>query len=686
MLRNFFSLVILVLCPSLLMAADWNRVGERDIPVQLEADQLDYDRERGIYTATGDVRLIQGDVEVRGQVLQWSQQTGQLDAQGDVRLISPDEELSGSRASYNLQTGTGTVEQGRIFLRDENLHVQGESIEKRGDNEYHIKQGTFTTCDGDVPSWKFGASEMDVTLGGYARARNMVFYLKNIPSLYFPYMIYPAKSERESGLLIPRVGYSDKRGFQYSGAYYQVLGINQDATLFVDYLTEMGFGKGIEYRYVFGRDNAGEARAYHIDVDQVDGVSVDEERYALEWQHSGVLPWQVRMSVDAEYVNDDDYFEDFGEVAEDYNKDKVQSILSLSKNWGKANLVGLLKYTKDLEVDDPTTLQLLPRVSFDITRQRFRGSSFYYAMENEYTHFWRREGLTGERLMLRPVLSASLQLWDVFAIAPEIAYRERLYWGLSDDGDPQDEGLPELSVKINTRLQKIYAPGIGSLNKLRHSLEPEVKYIFVPEEDQAHLPYFDSDDRIAEANRLEYALVQRLTARFDSEAEEPLYRELLYLRLSQSYDLTGEAQGQRFGALRAEATLLPFSWVALKSDTTFAVDSGDWSKLSAEVDIGDPNGNMLSGDYRYDQAEDIEYAAVDLSVAFLKPVYLHYQQRYDFTEEEQLEQVIRVEYRQQCWSAELSYREHEDDRSVMLTFTMKGIGSVGGVGGNLGGI
>lgn len=678
--------MILGLCPSLLMAADWNRVGEREIPVQLEADQLDYDRERGIYTATGDVRLIQGDVEVRGQVLQWSQQTGQLDAQGDVRLISPDEELSGSRASYNLQTGTGTVEQGRIFLRDENLHVQGESIEKRGDNEYHIKQGTFTTCDGDVPSWKFGASEMDVTLGGYARARNMVFYLKNIPSLYFPYLIYPAKSERESGLLIPRVGYSDKRGFQYSGAYYQVLGINQDATLFVDYLTEMGFGKGIEYRYVFGRDNAGEARAYHIDVDQVDGVNVDEERYALEWQHSGVLPWQVRMSVDAEYVNDDDYFEDFGEVAEDYNKDKVQSILSLSKNWGKTNLVGLLKYTKDLEIDDPTTLQLLPRVSFDITRQRFRSSSFYYAMENEYTHFWRREGLTGERLMLRPVLSASLQLWDVFAIVPEIAYRERLYWGLSDDGDPQDQGLPELSVKINTRLQKIYAPGIGSLNKLRHSLEPEVKYIFVPEEDQAHLPCFDSDDRIAEANRLEYALVQRLTARFDSEAEEPLYRELLYLRLSQSYDLTGEAQGQRFGALRAEATLLPLSWVALKSDTTFAVDSGDWSKLSAEVDIGDPNGNMLSGDYRYDQAEDIEYAAVDLSVAFLKPVYLHYQQRYDFTEEEQLEQVIRVEYRQQCWSAELSYREHEEDRSVMLTFTMKGIGSVGGVGGNLGGI
>lgn len=681
-----FLLVLFGLWPCLLMAADWDQVGEAGPPIQLEADQLDYDRDQGLYRATGDVRLIQGDLEVRGQILQWNQQTGQIDAQGDVRFISPDEELAGSEASYNLQTGTGTVEKGRIFLRDENLHIQGESIERRGENEYHVEQGTFTTCDGDVPSWKFGASQMDVTLGGYARARNMVFYLKNIPSLYFPYMIYPAKTERESGLLIPRVGYSDKRGFQYSGAYYQVLGVNQDATLFVDYLTEMGIGKGLEYRYVFGQDNAGEARAYHIDVDQVDGDIVDEERYALMWQHAGVLPWQVRMSVDAEYVNDDEYFDDFGEVAEDYNKDKVQSVLSLSKNWGKSNLVGLLKYTKDLETDDPTTLQLLPRITFDVTRKRFKDSVLYYSLESEYTHFWRREGLTGERLMVRPLLSASLQFWDAVNIAPEIAYRERTYWGLNDDSGQQDEGLPEFSTTVSTRVQRIYHQGVGKISKLRHSVEPEVKYIYIPEVDQEHLPYFDSDDRIAEANRFEYALVQRLTARFDSEAGEPAYRELLYLRLSQNYDLTDEASGERFGAVRAETKLLPFSWLALESDTTFDIDNGDWTKLSAEVDIADRKGNQMSVEYRYDQAEDIDYAELDLSAAFLKPVYLHYQQRYDLTEEEQLEQVIRVEYRQQCWSADLSYREHEEDRSVMLTFTMRGIGSVGGVGGNLGGI
>ncbi len=668
------------------MAAEWGQVGESEQPVQLEADQLSYDKDTSLYRASGDVKLTQGDLEVRSQTLKWNQVSGEIEAEGDVQLISPDEELFGSKAHYNLQKGTGTVEDGRFYLRDQNLHVHGQTIERRGNLDYRIKNGTFTTCDGVVPSWKFGASQIDVTLGGYARARNTIFYLKDMPSLYFPYMIYPAKTERESGLLIPGVGYSSKRGVQYSGAYYQVLGVNQDATLYLDYLSDMGIGKGLEYRYVFGRGNAGEARAYHMNVDKVDGVVVDEERYALEWQHDGSLPGGVRMVADAEYVNDDQYFEDFGNVAEEYNKDKVQSIFSLSKSWGKYHLVGQLKYTKDLEVDDPTTLQLLPRINFDASRQRLGESIFYYSLETEYSNFWRQEGLRGERLMLRPILAASIQLWDVIGVAPEISYRERYYWNLNDDSDSENEGFAEFSTRINTRVQKVYHRPFGLFDKLRHSVEPELVYRYIPEVNQEHLPDFDDYDRIDEKNQIEYALVQRFTVRSDRVDASPTYRELFYLRLSQTYDLTDEAREQRFQELRIETMLLPTTWLTLQTDTTLDVDSGDWTKIAVEGKIEDKQDNSLRVEYRYDSDEDIDYGSVNLRVAFLKPVYLNYQQRYEFSTDEQLEQVIGIEYRQQCWSAQLSYHEHEEDRSVMLTFTMRGIGSVGGLGGSLGGI
>lgn len=684
MLLRFLFLLSLLISPLPVAAADWSKVGAPDVPVNLEADELSYDKRTGRYRAAGNVQMQQGEMQLRSRILWWNQQSGEVEAEGEVELSSPDETMTGNKLFYDLEQGTGRVEEGHVFLRESNLHVRGKAIEKRGELDYRVTEGTFTTCDGDVPSWKFGADQLDVTLGGFARAKNAVFYLTDIPSLYVPYMIYPVDNERKSGLLTPTFGSSERRGIQYSGAYYQVLGRNQDATFYFDYLSEMGFGKGLEYRYAFGKQNAGEARVYHIDVNRVDGVSVGEERYALEWQHDGSLPGGVRMVVDAEYVDDEDYFQDFGEVAEVYNKDKAQSVFSLSKNWGKANLVGQFKYTKDLEIDDPTTLQLLPRIDFDITRQRLGRTPFYYAFESEYTNFWRDQGLRGQRLAVRPSLSASFQLWNVIEVNPEVGYRDRYYWDLSDGSGGEQEGIVDFSTKVTTRLQRIYDQPIGPVSKLRHSVEPEATYKYTPADDQGHLPSFDSIDRIAEANRVEYALVQRLVARFDHDGGNPTYRELAYLRLSQSYDLREEARQQPFQPIRADLILLPTDWSKFRLDTTFDVDQGEWSRVSAEGEIHDQRENSLSVNYRSDRDQEIDYALLDLTLAWLRPVYLSYQQRYDFAVGEQLAQDIGIEYRQQCWSALLSFSEYNEDRSIMLSFTMKGLGAVGGIGGSLG--
>jgi len=686
MFLRFFIIFVCCSLPLFAHAADWGQVGEKDAPVNLEADELRYDKETGRYQASGNVQLEQGELNVRSDLLWWNQVSGEIEAEGDVELTSPDEQLSGHKVQYNLQRGTGSVTEGMLFLREQNLHVRGKEIERRGEFEYRIVDGTFTTCDGEVPSWKFGADQVDVTVDGYARAKHAVFYLKDIPSFYVPYVLYPVKTDRESGLLTPRAGYSQKRGFQYNGAYYQVLGRNQDATLFFDYLSEMGVGKGAEYRYIFGKTAAGEVRAYHIDVDSVDGEPVNEERYALEWQHDGTLPGGVRMVADAVYVNDDDYFEDFGEVAEDYNKDKVESLFSLSKSWGKYSLAGELKYTKDLENNDSTTLQRLPRISFDAARQRIGESAFYYELATEYTNFWRDEGIRGERLMLLPSLSASFQLFDVIDISPELAYRDRYYWGLSEGSERQQEGLLEFSTRLSTKLQRVYEQPIGPVDKLRHTLEPEVVYYYVPELEQSHLPVFDSYDQIADKNRIEYALVQRFTARFDQESGVSSYRDLVYLRLSQSYYLNEKTYDDSFSSIRGELTLLPTDWANFDIDSTFDIDQGEWSKLTAEVSVHDQGENSLSASYRSVRDSDLEYVSAKLKTGLLKPIYLSYEKRFDLDESEQLEDVLEAEYRQQCWSALLTFRENTTDSSVMLTFVMKGIGPVGGVSGSLGGI
>jgi LPS-assembly protein len=156
------------------------------------------------------------------------------------------------------------------------------------------------------------------------------------------------------------------------------------------------------------------------------------------------------------------------------------------------------------------------------------------------------------------------------------------------------------------------------------------------------------------------------------------------LRLSQSYDLRQEAEENRFAAIRGELSLLPCDWMNLSVDTSFDVDQGEWSSFSGEVDIRDQRENAIRVTYRNDREEDLDYGALKLDLALLKPFYISYEKRFDFAASEQLEDVLEVEYRQQCWSAMLTFRENENDRSALLTFSMKGIGQVGGVSGNIG--
>ena len=114
-----------------------------------------------------------------------------------------------------MTTGQGQVQQGKVFIRDGNFHLAGEVIEKQGEADYFVKNGSFTTCDGEIPDWKFTAEKVDVNLGSYATAKNVFFRIKDVPVFYTPYLFFPVKTERESGLLIPRVGYSNNKGISF---------------------------------------------------------------------------------------------------------------------------------------------------------------------------------------------------------------------------------------------------------------------------------------------------------------------------------------------------------------------------------------------------------------------------------------------------------------------------------------
>jgi LPS-assembly protein len=659
-------------------------LGEEGAPVVLEAEELLFDRPTETYQARGAVRLQRGDLTLLSDELSWDAASGEAAARGNVRLQDSEGTVSGERLQINMETGLGFLSQGRIFLRERNFHVAGERIEKLGEHSYRISRGTFTTCDSEPPPWKFSARRLDVTLGAYAQARHAVFYLRDIPVFYFPYLIYPVKTERESGFLMPRFGYSSRRGTQFSIAYYQVLARHLDATLQLDYLSSLGLGKGLEYRYVLGTgETEGVLQGYHVS-----GFGDEGNRYAIDWKHAGLFPAGVRMTADVEYVSRRDYFADFGTVSGEYNRDRTESVLALHRNWGPYSLTGQLRYLQDLQVpSNDFTLQRLPEISFAATRQRFARSPFYYRFDSTYTHFWRREGLTGQRLTARPALSAVFQPGEVVEIVPEVGYRQRLYW--SDAGD-ESQGIYDFSNRVSTRFSRVFRPEGERIRQIQHSVEPEILYSYIPYRDQTALPQFDALDTIEPVNQVTYALTNRFIASVEPPGQPSFTHEFLYLRLAQDYFFRQPpTESDRLSDLRADLRLRPTraSYVNIDAQYDLSAREGGFFEnfriFNAVGGVRDPAGNGLSLNYRY-QRETVEYVATTVDLAALRPFYINYQHRHDLNGHRTLEQVVNLEYRSQCWSLFLTYRDRLDDTEYLLTFALTGIGRVARLGGSVG--
>jgi LPS-assembly protein len=671
--------------------------------LSLTADQVYYDQKGDRYRADGAVLVQQGETRLATDQLLWQAATRDAVAAGDVVLSNPDGDLHGSSAFVNLGSQRGRVNDGRILLKANNFHLAGKEIERLGESSYQVTEGQFTTCDGETPDWQFTAGRVRVDFGRYAVARDVWFKIHDLPVFYLPYMVFPVHTERESGFLLPRFGQSERKGAILSLAWYQVIDRNLDATLYLDYLSELGVGKGLEFRYAFGSDSFGEALAYHIT-----GFDEMPDSYALSWQHAGTLPGQVRLSADVEYVDNIEFFEEFGESADQYTRDLTVSTVMLQRNWGKLNLTGFGRYINDLEeLDVDTTLQRLPEIGVTVPFYRLGDSLLYSRTEAIGTSFWRKDEVpataqdpaleSGQRLLLRQGFSLVLKAGDWFELTPEVAAYGRVYGG---GGGEDSDLLPEYSATLSTRLLRVYpVTGWGGLDRLQHSVEPQITYRYVDNHDQEDLPYYDPYDRIGPVNQVTYALINRLTGRSLDVNGNRSYRELLNLRLSQSYAIEeprndSGTDTRPFSDLRAELQINPAPEISIGFDSWLPV-YGDqrFSRITATASYAGRSGNSASVNYSYfrEQAEQTpgEYVGFELATAWLAPVYAGFQQRYDLRESQSLESLLSFEYRSQCWSLFLTLRhrssldDRPDDNEIMVGFSLSGLGRIGGFGSKL---
>ncbi|WP_243372354.1 LPS assembly protein LptD [Geotalea sp. SG265] len=649
--------------------------------VHISADSLSYGERSSSFEAEGNVRIRYDGVTLLSDRALFREDEGEAVAQGHVLLEKGDDVLHGDRVRLNTVTQQGEVTNGYLFLKKPNFHIRSSLMSKTGTADYRMERGSFTTCDGDSPSWHFTARSLDLTLEEYATGSNVLFYVKNIPLLYLPYIVFPAKTERQSGLLIPRLGNSTKKGFYLDLPFYWAMTPSQDATINLDIQTRRGVGVGVDYRYLAEGGREGAVSGYGIY-----DTSQSRFRGELIERHVDTAPDTLTFRSDINLVSDRDFYRDFASDAGEYNRQYLDSRAALTKHWQDHVLTAELDYVENMDAaSNKGTLQKLPTVSFTTVRRKIGGSPVFFSLYADAVNFYREEGTEGQRVTLHPTLTSYFQAGSL-DMSASAGFSQRLYnaYGGGEESAVHGKGIADAEFAVSTRLARVFDTGLNAMPKVRHLLVPEVAYSFVQQRNQDKLPFFDYDDRVVGQNVVGLSLANYITGKIVQADGTPLYRELMFLRLSQGYQISGSRrdllafvdEGRPLTDLRVEGRLSPLDRISLDLDSRFNTYRGSFSSTILAGGYEGDNGNRFGVGYRFSR-DSLEYLEGRIGVGLVKPFVFNYTTRYSFDKGDFLESIYALEYKHQCWGVTLSYRDRPDNREFMVTFTLAGVGALG---------
>src|SRR6267154_1171353 len=210
-------------------------------------------RKGDVSTAEGDVDIHYADTRLRADHVEFNDKTYEAIAKGHVLLDYGNEHLEAEEAHYNVSTGHGLFHNVRgtikierrpnpeLLISENPLYFEALDVERFPADLYLIHQAWITICDPQHPKWQFFAPNTRLRLDKTVALVNANFRLFRVPLIWLPYATAPAgRRVRTSGVLIPDVGQSSRKGFILGDEFYLAPKPWLDATLGLQFMSWRG--------------------------------------------------------------------------------------------------------------------------------------------------------------------------------------------------------------------------------------------------------------------------------------------------------------------------------------------------------------------------------------------------------------------------------------------------------------
>lgn len=219
---------------------------------------------------------------------------GVVDSVGEVLgtpvFTDPSGEYQSKKMAFNFKSKKGIItdiitEQGDGFLT-------GGITKKHEDDEYHIKNGRYTTCDNhEHPHFYF-----QITKAKMRPKKNVItgpayMVLEDLPlPLAVPFAFFPFTNKYSSGILVPTFGEDYNRGFYLkNGGYYFALSQYIDLALTGEIYTRGSWGVSLQSNYAKRYKFSGRFNASFLTTvtgDKGDRDYSKAKNFSVVWSHT----------------------------------------------------------------------------------------------------------------------------------------------------------------------------------------------------------------------------------------------------------------------------------------------------------------------------------------------------------------------------------------------------------------
>src|SRR5579863_3302903 len=388
----------------------------------------------------------------------------------------------------------------------------------------------YTTCPLGHTDWMFTAPDMtldnDTNTG---EAHDVTIDFLGVPIFWTPYLNFPIKDERKSGLIGGGFSFDVVGGFTFDAPYYLNLADNFDDTIYPSIITKRGLQVGDEFRYL-GDYNTDSIYASYLPHDQVAGG----ERSELVVKHNTEFNIFTNFNLIYNWVSDDAYFQDLGSnlpiSSEVFLERHARLTYDDEQDWS------FITQIQDFQVIDPFVAsgqfpyRRLPQMVLN-WGNNLDTTGPLYGVYAEGVRFQRDERIGTWRSDIKPFIGYPFTDASGY-FTPTLAWRLTDYdlgqsMFTAAGGVPVTDGDRHLS-----RVTPIFDIDTGlyfdrDAGDYIETLEPRLYYLRIPYRDQNQIPIFDtvspqfsyeqmfSDnrfigaDRQGDANQLSYGISSR---------------------------------------------------------------------------------------------------------------------------------------------------------------------------------